>query len=145
MNFPSLLFSVVLVLGGSPQDRFFYALGMQESTLGQNLYGDYCKRTGEYEAVGWYGIHKIYVDDVNKILGKEVFSYADRLDPAKSRRMVCIYLSHYASERRLGRTPTVWDLARIHNGGPNGHRKQSTITYAQEFARYWSNQNEVSF
>ena len=30
---------------------------------------------------------------------------------------------------RLGRTPTNEDLARIHNGGPNGYKKTATDGY----------------
>lgn len=39
------------------------------------------------------------------------------------------YMKRYATVSRLGRTPTCEDFARIHNGGPNGYKKSSTITY----------------
>ena len=131
MTFLSSMSVFLLVLGGSPADQFFYALGRTESGLRMDAIGD------NGRAVGIYQIHEIYVRDVNRILRKEAFSPADRLDPAKSRRMITIYLAHYASPRRLERTPSVWDLARIHNGGPNGHKKQSTIPYVIKFAEHF--------
>jgi hypothetical protein len=102
-------------------------------------------------AVGCLQIHKIYVDDVNRILKLRapvpignVFSYEDRLDRDKSLAMVGIYIGVYG--------PKAWDelwasgqfkttdeaigwmkmfelQARIHNGGPNGHKKESTKAY----------------
>ncbi len=80
-------------------------------------------------AVGAYQIHKIYVDDVNRILGYKLFKgekfypfdYQDRCKPEKSREMVSIYLNHYGG--------TFEEMARKHNGGPKGHLKQSTSAY----------------
>jgi len=37
--------------------------------------------------------------------------------------------SEYAKEDRLGRPVTIEDIARIHNGGPNGYKKDATIKY----------------
>ena len=40
------------------------------------------------------------------------------------------YMNRYATKRRLnGRKPTDEDIARIHNGGPNGYRKPETEAY----------------
>jgi len=78
------------------------------------------------KAVGVYQIHKVYVDDVNRILCKKVYTYADRNDEAKSRKMVELYLTHY------GKGKSQLDMARIHNGGPNGHKKQATLKYAEK-------------
>ena len=82
------------------------------------------------EAVGRYQIHKIYVDDVNRIAGTS-YSYDDRYDPVKSKQMVIIYLTHYGDfyTRVTGKTPTAEVLARIHNGGPYGYRKKETTKY----------------
>ena len=38
-------------------------------------------------------------------------------------------MKRYATEKRLGRTVNMQDIARIHNGGPNGYRKDSTLGY----------------
>ncbi len=73
-------------------------------------------------AVGAYQIHKIYVDDVNRWQGLLVkFLYSDRYDKKSSRAMVRSYLKHYGG--------TFEEMARKHNGGPNGHNKPSTEAY----------------
>lgn len=76
-------------------------------------------------AVGSFQIHKIYVDDVNRIICKHrmripTFAYEDRLDREKSRIMATIYLDYwggtYIDYHKLEK------LSRIHNAGPNGWR-----------------------
>jgi hypothetical protein len=73
------------------------------------------------EAVGAYQIHKIYVDDVNRISKKYFYPYPCRTSAEYSRQMVTIYLKHYGG--------TFEEMARKHNGGPNGHKKESTKEY----------------
>ena len=91
------------------------------------------------EAVGCMQIHKIYVDDVNRIMAYNEFKYPDydqnlerihyipftcddcRRDRQRSRAMVRIYLKHYGG--------TFEEMARKHNGGPQGHKKESTKEY----------------
>ena len=46
-----------------------------------------------------------------------------------SERVMESYMGRYATRRRLRREPTYEDIARIHNGGPNGYRRSSTISY----------------
>ena len=72
-------------------------------------------------AIGSFQIWKIYVDDVNRILGNDKYSYTDRLDRSKSRDMATIYLNHYGG--------TFEEMARKFNGGPNGHKKEATLKY----------------
>ncbi len=89
------------------------------------------QRYYEYQAVGAYQIHKIYVDDVNRIQklweskssGRfaRQFSYEDRWNKNLSRFMAKTYLKHYGG--------TFEEMARKHNGGPNGHKKESTKNY----------------
>jgi len=75
------------------------------------------------KAVGAYQIHKIYVDDVNRITRpgiitfKERFTYKERSDPEKSRRMVTIYLNHYGG--------TFEEMAAKHVAGPDGHNQMN--------------------
>lgn len=38
-------------------------------------------------------------------------------------------MSRYATTKRLGHAPTDEDIARIHNGGPNGHKNPNTEGY----------------
>ena len=72
-------------------------------------------------AVGCMQIHKIYVRDVNRILGYDKYTYADRYDRAKSREMARVYFNHYGG--------TVEEMAKKFNGGPMGHKKKSTESY----------------
>lgn len=97
------------------------------------------------DAIGSYQIHKIYVDDVNRILKKEGYSkkydYADRLDSFSSRVMTIIYCGYWHNEYFPDKyfgvkssidLETAERLARIHNGGPDGHKKDSTKPYWQK-------------
>ena len=106
-----------------PLDKLLWAIKQVESGGDPNAVGD------EGAAVGAYQIHKIYVDDLNRIYGEGLFTYEDRWNEIKSWTMVRRYLLHYATEERLGRKPTLEDMARIHNGGPNGYKKECTKKY----------------
>lgn len=88
------------------------------------------------EAHGPYQIHTEYRADVNRIYGRN-FTEADCYDPKKAREMVTLYLWHYATEKRLKREPTVADLVRIHNGGPNGWKNEKTLPYYAKCANAW--------
>jgi hypothetical protein len=81
--------------------------------------------------VGKYQLSAIMVRDVNRILGKEVYTYSDRSDPVKSRKMVIIYLRHYGTAKRIGREPTVQDLVLIHAAGPDGWKQSEALWYWQ--------------
>ena len=48
---------------------------------------------------------------------------------AYSERVIQAYMDRYATAARLGRTATDEDIARIHNGGPNGYQESSTVSY----------------
>ena len=97
-----------------------------ESNNNPNAVGD------KGNAVGIYQIWPSYVEDVNRI-SKRSYTLEDRKDAKKSKEMVEIYLTHYGRrvERLTGRKATLEDLARIHNGGPNGFKKDCT-------KKYWS-------
>ena len=75
------------------------------------------------DAVGLYQIRPIYVKDCNRILGRPEFKLSDRYDPKRSRLMVVMYITHY------GKGKSLEDMARIHNGGPRGHKKAATEAY----------------
>ena len=95
------------------------------------------------EAVGSFQIHKIYVDDVKRILLKSplMFSwsagipdYKDRYDPELSREIVEVYLKHYGG--------TFEEMARKHNGGPAGHKKECTKKYWEKVKILLEKQND---
>jgi len=100
-------------------DDLLNAIAVIESNNNPKAVGD------NGEAVGIYQIHKIYVDDVNRILPKgcRKFSYVERWNPFYSRLMVKMYLRHY------GKGKGIEAMARIHNGGPHGDEKESTEQY----------------
>jgi hypothetical protein len=76
-------------------------------------------------ALGPLQIHRVYFQD-SGVKG----SYSQVADFAFARRVATAYLKRYA--------PKAWErgdvvtLARVHNGGPSGHRKQSTLAYARK-------------
>ena len=107
-----------------------------ESNNNNNAVGD------DGKAIGIYQIHKIYVDDVNRILGEEVFTYEDRKDIQRSRLIVAIYLNHYGKQYyyKHNKWPTMDILARIHNGGPKGYTKAATLHYWTKIKRVYKNE-----
>lgn len=82
-----------------------------------------------------YQISPAYVRDVNKILTRfgrrEHFMWIDRFRRVRSECMMVTYWQHYGERYRriAGKAPTAEVLARIHNGGPSGWRKESTLGY----------------
>lgn len=79
-------------------------------------------------AYGCLQIHEICVKDVNRIYGTN-YVHEDAFHREKAIKICELYLSHYASEKRLGRVPTAEDMARIWNGGPMGYKKSATENY----------------
>jgi hypothetical protein len=109
-----------LALGAGKADRYarvLPAIEMVESSGRADAVGDGGK------AVGILQIHPVMVADVNRILGEDRYTLADRLDPAKSREIFRVYSDHYA---KCGDAEKV---ARNWNGGPRGHRKAATVAY----------------
>jgi len=83
-------------------------------------------------ALGCLQIHKEVVEDCNRIsdrLFDRVFLLKHRASRDRSIEMCQLYLSYYASKDRIGRDPTIEDMARIWNGGPKGWKKDSTKAY----------------
>jgi hypothetical protein len=78
------------------------------------------------KALGPYQIHRVYWQDAvdrDPSLVANGQTYQNVRDAAYAERVILAYWSRYAPS---------WDaqtLARIHNGGPKGHRKQATLGY----------------
>jgi hypothetical protein len=76
-------------------------------------------------ALGPLQIHRVYFQD-SGVKG----SYSQVAELAFARRVATAYFKRYA--------PKAWErgdvvtLARVHNGGPSGHRKTATLAYARK-------------
>jgi soluble lytic murein transglycosylase-like protein len=97
------------------------AIAQVESRSEPNAVGDHGRAAGVYQ------IHQAYWEDGTRILGVD-WRYRDARDPEKARQVVRAYLSHY------GKGKSLIDLARIHNGGPQGDEKKATLAYAHKVA-----------
>lgn len=98
-------------------ERLLNAIAIVES------YGD-PNAVGVHGEVGRYQLKGVYVEDVKRIVGGDI-----RWSAVISRAYVTVYLNYYATYERLGWEPTLEDMARIHNGGPNGHINKATEPY----------------
>lgn len=103
-------------------ERLIDALAVVESNNNPSAVGDSGK------AYGVLQIWEVVIVDVNARFGTK-YRHKDAFDPVIARDICRKYLSIYATEKRLGRKPTLEDYARIWNGGPNGHKKSKTDKY----------------
>ena len=103
-------------------DEVLAAISIIESNNDPDAVGD------NGNAIGVYQIWKSYWKDATEFSGIGG-KYLDCYDRDYADRIVRAYMVRYATEKRLGRTVTQEDIARIHNGGPNGYKKKSTIKY----------------
>ena len=128
----ALVFVSGFAFGGEVSEKLLDAIEIVESNCNANAIGD------KGNAVGSFQIWKIYVDDVNRIIGKKKYTYDDRYDRKKSREMTRIYLEHYGKryERITKKEATSEIYARIHNGGLNGWKKDSTIKYWKKVKKH---------
>ena len=76
-------------------------------------------------ALGPLQIHRAYWQD-SGVPG----TYSQCADLAYSRRVVSAYLRRYA--RAAWDRADAMSLARVHNGGPMGHKKRATLRYGQK-------------
>lgn len=99
-----------------PSSSTINALIFVESSNNDSAYNP-----GE-DAVGCLQIRRTMVRDVNRILGKKIYTYNDRWSRTKSIEMLKIYCNHYNLN-----TPE--QIARCWNGGPKGLAKPQTVNY----------------
>tara|TARA_Y100001963_G_C6766463_1_gene442555 strand:+ start:703 stop:1047 length:345 start_codon:yes stop_codon:yes gene_type:complete len=102
--------------------RVLRAIRIVESNNNPDAVGD------NGNAIGVYQIWEVYWKDGTEYSGIGG-KYLDCYDPDYADRIVRAYMDRYATEKRLGRPVTMEDIARIHNGGPNGYKKKSTLGY----------------
>jgi hypothetical protein len=101
-----------------------------ESGNDPSALGDY--RNGVPYAHGILQIHEAVVVDVNAHQDRMIYTHNDAFHPELAKEMFRVYMARYATKQRLGREPTMEDMARIWNGGPNGYRKDATKIYWQK-------------
>jgi|TARA_R100001480_G_C4627842_1_gene167419 soluble lytic murein transglycosylase-like protein len=82
-------------------------------------------------AYGCLQLHSAYVQDAAEY-ARQDWTHEDAFNPATAEQIVRAYMARYATKKRLGREPTYSDLARMHNGGPNGSKKAATDKYWQK-------------
>lgn len=75
------------------------------------------------KAVGILQIHTVMVDDCNRIVGYNRWSYSDRTSISASEAMFRTYSEHYSKSASLE------VIARRWNGGPKGDTKPATLSY----------------
>ena len=88
-----------------------------------------CSKIGKVGELGCYQIRECFWIDAlehDPSIGGE---YEDVIDREYAEKCIHAYWDRYATEKRLGRPVTDKDRARMHNGGPKGHKKTSTIKY----------------
>jgi len=119
----ALLLALAAAAHAAPPESFWRALHLVE-TGGRRgaILGDGGKALGPLQ------IHRGYHADAR--IGGDYSRCAD-LDYSK--RVVSAYLQRYAP--KAWATGDVETLARIHNGGPRGDRKQATINYGKKVLR----------
>lgn len=109
---------------------FLAALIIVESGGDHNAVGDRHMRNKAY---GVCQIRQPYLDDVNRIAGTHWTMQQVQSSPGLSRWCVVVYVKHYGKRytRLTGKPLTIEVAARLHNGGPNGWKKQSTDAHWQ--------------
>ncbi len=100
----------------------------------------------ENKAYGILQIRKPYLQDVNEIADTDYSLKQVRNSRTLSRWTAIVYIRHYGKhyERKTGNKLTIEVAARIHNGGPYGWKKNSTIPYLKK-VRKWLHRIEVQY
>jgi len=106
---------------------FFVALAMVESTNDPTKVGD---QHLEHKAYGLYQIRQPYIDDVNEMFGSR-YRTEHALNKRMAERIVFLYMRRYTpAYTAVTGKPLNWEAAaRMHNGGPTGWDKDSTLPH----------------
>lgn len=99
-------------------DNLLDAMYTVESGRGKNLVGDGGKAIGPYQI--WREYWQDAVEHDPSIGGK----YEDCMNKAYAEKIIRAYWARYAPKGA-----TLEQLARIHNGGPRGHKRSATVKY----------------
>ena len=97
--------------------------------------GDNCAVGDNGRSLGPYQITEEYYKDAvefNPSLKNGGYKYSNVAGPGSydySEKVIMSYMGRYATKDHLGRAPTSEDIARMHNGGPNGFKNDATLPY----------------
>ena len=88
-------------------------------------------------AVGILQQHPIFVDDVNRILGRSVYTYMDRNDVEQAVEMAKIWLLHYGGcyEEKFGIPIDYMEASLIYNRGWKGFQQMNPLDHGDD--EYW--------
>ena len=87
-------------------------------------------KVGKANEIGWYQNLPCFWEDALEYDPNIGGVYEDvAKDKEYAEKVILAYWNRYATEKRLGRPVTDEDRARIHNKGPNGYKKDSSIAY----------------
>ena len=119
--------------------RLLDAICQVESGCDPSAVGDGGKAIGPYQIWESYWIDACTYSSNDDLSLDE--GYESCIDKEYAEKVVLTYWKRYANERRLKRTPTLEDRARMHNGGPRavwakGKKKQN-------LDRYWKKVREA--
>ena len=94
-----------------------------------NAVGDNGRSRGPYQIMEGYYNDAVQKDPSLRDGGKSYDNVSGPGSMEYSRRVIQAYMDRYATGARLGHPATDEDIARIHNGGPNGYKRDSTLGY----------------
>ena len=119
----ALLLALAATTHAAPPESFWRALHLVETSGRQGaILGDNGRSLGPLQ------ISRAYFTD-SRVGG----TYEQVVDLAFARKVVSAYLQRYAP--KAWAAGDVETLARVHNGGPAGARKASTVNYGAKVAR----------
>ena len=118
----------VIIYRDTCDSQFMAKIGQIESNNTDSVIGDGGRAYGRYQ------IHDICVkgSGLKDLLG---YTHADMFDSTKAEHVfwATMGVHSYTFARRHGRYPSYEELARMWNGGPNGHNMKATLGYLKKF------------
>ena len=121
-----------MAITDAEMDKVLSAIRIVESNNNSDAVGDSGKAIGVYQIWDSYwkdACNYSSTDDLRISDGYKKCFDADYAD-----KVVRVYMTRHANERRLGRVVTMEDVARMHNGGPRaawakGKKKENLNAY----------------
>lgn len=110
------------------EQEFFDALWMTESNKQLDP-----KDGDNGKSIGPYQIQETYFLDAKNFDASIDFKYKDCRKKDKAEIVIRAYMKRYAPKAL--ESDDYETLARVHNGGPKGHKKKSTLRYWQKVSK----------